>query len=93
MLKKIAFFFAAMCFVNLGWATCAFESNVYTKCKSGYYLGDSFCNTCPSPIGFSASPTSASQNTGGVTDCYVPAGTYTDQSGTFIWSSACYYTL
>ena len=93
MLKKIAFFFAAMCFVNSGWAACVVESKVYTKCKSGYYLANGDRNTCPSPIGFSASPTSASQNTGGITDCYVPAGTYTDSIGTFTWSSACYYSL
>ena len=91
MFKKIAFFLLTMCIINLGWADCAPEKTVYTKCKPGYYLNDETCEKCPDTIDFDASPTSENQNTGGITDCYVPRGTYSDGIGTFTWDEPCYF--
>jgi len=61
----------------------------YTACNAGYYLQtltDS-CLSCPD------SGVSADDNTGGITDCYLPSGTTgSDTTGTYEYTNDCYYS-
>ena len=59
-------------------------------CDTGYYGTptdiSTGCNKCP------ANGTSMTLNNDDITDCFLPAGTtFTDSSGTFEYTSACFY--
>lgn len=63
-------------------------------CDTGYYTTDnnphknSICTPCP-PVG-TFSGLSEIGNTS-ITGCYLPSGTYTDETGTFTLSGRCHY--
>lgn len=62
---------------------------VYTSftCAAGYYKTSTECKECPSP------GTSDNNNSNGITDCYIPAGTTgSDSTGSFIYVSDCHYS-
>lgn len=70
------------------------------RCDQGYYGnaswgGTSGCTRCPQATNiyqgrFLATGTSAAGTTS-VTGCYLPAGTYSDSTGTFQYTSSCMY--
>ena len=64
-----------------------------TCCNQGYYPdSNNTCQKCPSISGSSA-PTTPGQNCRDITNCYLPAGGYTDETGTFSISGSCFYQL
>ncbi len=68
-------------------AACTADAKTYTACKTGYYLSGGTCYSCPS------GGTSADQNSGGITDCYLPSGTTgSDSTGSYTYTSNCYYS-
>lgn len=68
------------------WGACTETGTIYTACKPGYYLENNYCYACPD------GGTSADKNTGGITDCYLPAGqAYSDTAGEWSYSENCYY--
>lgn len=75
-------------------AECVALSTTYS-CFTGYYLSGTSCIRCPT-IGKNANGvavygTTVDRNTGGITSCYAPAGTYQDITGTFTFTSNCSY--
>ena len=77
--------------------TCSCGTCVETpsyRCAAGYYgsssNGTSGCTRCPSSGGVYG--TSAAGSTA-ITSCYIPSGTsMTDDTGTYQFTSSCYYT-
>ncbi len=68
-------------------AACVSNGTVYTSCKPGYYLNKSNCTACP------GTGTSADKNMGGVTECYLPAGSAgADASGAYTYTANCPYS-
>ncbi len=67
------------------------------SCFSGYYLSGSLCKECPEFTDINGEVmigTSDDQNSGGITDCYLPAGAgpFEDESGIYEYSEKCYYS-
>ncbi len=70
---------------------CSTQVSGTWACDSGYYYNSANnCSVCPAHS--SGKQTSAYANTDGMTGCYLPAGTYTDDIGTFVYSQDCYYS-
>lgn len=77
--------------------TCEAENITYEACKSGYYRTNNQCQKCPDSSGvftnsartIPASVTSNDYNADGLMDCYIPAGTYYDATGTFTLTANC----
>jgi len=93
MKRKIIFVIGMMLLVSSrnADAACVSTDKSYTACKSGYYLSNGTCSACPS------SGTSADANDGGITDCYLPAGTKGtafDPTGSYEYEyiNDCYYS-
>ncbi|MCM1294694.1 MAG: hypothetical protein NC311_03975 [Muribaculaceae bacterium] len=61
-------------------------STCVAPCAKGTYHNYPQCTNCPSP------GTTASTGTKSITDCYIPAGTYSDLSGAYKTTENCYYT-
>lgn len=99
-MKKLCFACAiALLGVSRVNAACTENSAVkeYTSCKPGYYYDSSLlgtsCTRCPALDGTDIRGTTVDKNTGGVTSCYLPAGTTgSDDTGTFKYASDCPYT-
>lgn len=73
------------------YAACTATTKTYTACKPGYYLSSGDCLRCPSSGGVYG--TSADNNTGGITSCYIPSGnTGSDTTGSFTYTGNCYYS-
>lgn len=71
-------------------ADCRVTTKTYTACKPGYYLSGASCVRCPSSGGVYG--TTADNNTGGITSCYLPSGTTgSDTTGNFTYTGNCYY--
>lgn len=69
---------------------CAVEVHESWACNSGYYYNaDNNCSTCP--VHESGKQTSSYANNSGSSACYIPAGTYTDASGTYEYTEDCTY--
>lgn len=72
-------------------AACTATTKTYTACKPGYYLSSGDCVRCPSSGGVYG--TTADNNTGDITSCYLPSGTSgSDTSGSFTYTGNCYYS-
>lgn len=72
-------------------ADCTAGAKTYTACKPGYYLSGTSCMRCPSSGGVFG--TTADNNTGGITSCYLPSGTTgSDATGSFTYTGNCYYS-
>lgn len=73
-------------------ATCKCNSSTEYRCAAGYYgvsfLGRSGCTRCPSSGGVYGTSTAGSNTK--ITDCYMTSGS--DDTGTFTYTSNCYYT-
>lgn len=96
-MKKYIFIFTTMAALIAidAHAACTVSTTTYS-CFAGYYLSGTTCVRCPA-IGKNSSGTTVygstpDKNTGGKTTCYAPAGTYTDDTGTFTFSAQCNYT-
>ena len=69
-------------------ATCSGGTALFS-CNAGYYRNGTSCSRCPSSGGVYG--TSAAGSTK-ITDCYLPASTTgSDSTGTFTYTSNCYY--
>jgi len=69
------------------YADCVETGTIYTSCKPGYYLTANDCIECPD------SGTSLDKNTGGITECYIPAQIQmTDDAGTYQYTENCNWT-
>lgn len=67
-------------------SACEQTGTIYTSCKPGYYKSGNSCNACPN------GGTSPDKNTGGISNCRLPAGTVgSDSTGTYKYVSDCYY--
>lgn len=64
-----------------------FSSWSFCNCSSGYYkLDDASCGKCPGDG-------TSYGGIGGITQCFIPAGTGgTDSTGTWVYNSNCYYS-
>lgn len=90
-MKKIFILLAIIVPVFNAYADCTAAAKTYTACKPGYYLSVDICLRCPSSGGVYG--TTADNNTGGITSCYLPSGTTgSDASGNFIYIGNCYYS-
>lgn len=74
-------------------STCVCSKNTEYRCAAGYYgtttNGKSGCTQCPPSNGISATSDAGATL---VTQCYLPSGaTGTDATGTFIYTTNCYY--
>lgn len=76
------------------YAACSVTSTTYS-CFTGYYLSGTSCIRCPqigkNTNGLAVYGTTVDKNTGGITGCYAPAGTYQDSTGTFTFTEKCTY--
>lgn len=99
MMKRfILIGFIGMLVANNAVADCSKTTITYSSCKPGYYYLGSVLSTtggdcfeCPDINGTAV--TSPDKNTEFITSCYAPAGTtYTDTTGTFQFTSDCYYS-
>lgn len=89
MKKACLFFILSMPIIPTYGDTCTVSSTTYS-CAAGYYLDGTTCKQCPTSGGVTG--TSPDKNTGGRTSCYATTtSTYTDTSGTFKFTSNCYY--
>ncbi|HOY46982.1 MAG TPA: hypothetical protein PLZ05_00045 [Alphaproteobacteria bacterium] len=80
-LLSLLFFGYAKAEVTLG--VCTLSS-----CATGYYLDGTVCTACITP------GTSVNYNTGGITSCFIPAGTsFTDTTGTYTYNANCSYSI
>jgi hypothetical protein len=83
--------------IESAFAVCAVESNVYTSCKPGYYYFQKGCVRCPVAAqdlnGNDVYGTTPDKNADLITSCYLPAGTYKDDTGTFTVSDSCPYVV
>lgn len=87
-MKKLLFPIIMVCVVNNVYAACSATTKTYTACNAGYYLLAGNCNACP------FGGTSVANNTGTIVSCYLPSGTSgSDLTGTYIYTSNCYYSL
>lgn len=85
-MKFFVVFIIAIMFAGAAHAECIATGTIYTACKPGYYLENDYCYACPN------GGTSADKNTGGITDCYLPAGqVYSDTAGEWSYSDNCHY--
>ncbi len=85
-MKKVFFALVAILLSGGAYAECTADTKTYTSCKPGYYLSNGWCRACPN------GGTSADKNTGGISDCYLAAGTtVTDISGTYSVTADCPY--
>lgn len=67
-------------------AECVATTKTYTACKPGYYLADGNCAACPD------GGTSADSNSSGITACYLPMGTASDDNtGEYTYTGDCPY--
>lgn len=74
-------------------ATC--DGSTTLSCNKGYY-GSTSCTRCPSDSrfmyqGYATYGTTSSSGKTAVTDCFIPSGTYYDNTGTFTITSNCPY--
>ncbi len=68
-------------------STCICTSSTEYRCGAGYYGYLDNCTACP------GSGTSTAGSNGAITDCYLPAGTTgSDATGTYEYTTPCYYT-
>lgn len=90
-MKKILFaLWVGLCVSSVYADTCAVSSTTYS-CYTGYYLSGTSCVRCPSSGGVYG--TTVDQNTGGITSCYLPAGSsFSDNIGSGTYSADCYYS-
>lgn len=77
--------------------TCKCTKLMQIRCSTGYYgsgmsiVGSSPCTKCPSSGGIAGSSIAGSNKK--ITDCYIPANTsMTDGTGTYTYTSNCYYS-
>jgi hypothetical protein len=87
-MKLRYFIFPVLGLSFIGSALAAPTLNVcyVASCVTGYYLSGGVCYPCPTP------GTSVDHNTAARGGCYVPANTTaTDDSGTYTYSSNCYW--
>lgn len=83
-------FFLVFCMLLahvVAYAACPTGTKTYTSCKPGYYLSGGDCILCP------GSGTSPDRNTGDIRSCYLPAGRYTDTTGTYVTNDNCNYVV
>lgn len=78
-------------------STCKCSKRIETRCSTGYYgsgmsiVGSTPCTKCPSSGGIAGSSIAGSNKK--ITDCYIPANTsMTDGTGTYTYTSNCYYS-
>ncbi len=78
---------------------CTIDSSSTTtySCFTGYYLSGESCKECPEFTDINGEVMigiSKDQNSGGITDCYLPAGAgpFEDQTGIFEYADKCYYS-
>ncbi len=89
-MKKYLFALCLVFAVGGARAACVAEGTTYS-CETGYYLSGTSCLRCPSSGGVYG--TTSNYNRSGITSCYIPANTsVTDDSGTYVFTSSCYYT-
>lgn len=77
-------------------ASVSCTTNTTYKCARGYYGSptefNKKCTRCPSSDGIYGTTTSSGATK--ITDCYLPAqSTATDASGSYTYTSDCYYSL
>ena len=69
---------------------CSTNETTSWACNSGYYYNaDNNCSTCP--VHESGKQTSPYANDSGSSACYIPAGTYSDTTGTYEYTGNCTY--
>lgn len=94
-MKKYLFVFVLVAAIHQHvLADCTVASTTYA-CYTGYYLSGTSCIRCPqigkTSDGLAVYGTTVDRNTGVITTCYAPAGTYQDTTGTFTFTSNCSY--
>lgn len=92
MLKKYLYIASIMTLgISNAFAACSVSSTTYS-CYAGYYLSGTNCVRCPkigtNSLGATVYGTTVDKNTGDITSCYAPDGTYIDSTGTFTISGA-----
>lgn len=93
MKKTALIFIPGALYTGIAIGDCTNVSNYYSSCKPGYYLSSNKCSQCPlaTNINGSIRGTTPDKNTGDITSCYLPSGTYSDTRGTFSLNGNCYY--
>ena len=82
------------CIGNTAYAECLSKTSY--KCAVGYYgtptIGNQKCTRCPSSGGIVG--TTAASGSTAITDCYLPSGSSdSDSTGSFTYTTNCYYRL
>lgn len=91
MKKAIIFFCCVFLVPFYAYAECSILSKTYTSCKPGYYLSTNKCLRCPAADGIYGQ--TKDKNTGGITSCYLPAGTKgSDATGDYQIISDCFHS-
>lgn len=87
--KQVSFDIDVCCGNEIA-GSCSKQYTICMKiCDKGKYASTSSCPSCPSYNGISG--TTAGTGATSITECYIPAGTYSDSTGTYKITENCYY--